>query len=48
MKLLNNAFYGKTMINVRNRVRLEFSKKYEFNKNIKQQFKLTLIGIHKS
>ena len=34
-KLLNNAFYGKTMENLRNRVRLEFIKKDEYKKIIK-------------
>ena len=32
---LNNAFYGKTMENVRNRLGLEFIKKYEYKKIIK-------------
>ena len=40
-KLLNNAFYGKTMENVRNPVTLEFIKKYEYERIIKQQSKLT-------
>ena len=47
-KLLNNAFYRKTMENVRNRLGLEFNKKYENKKIIKQQSKLTFHGIHKS
>ena len=47
-KLLNNAFYGKTMENVQNPLRLEFIKKYEYMKIIKQQSKLTFAGIHKS
>ena len=33
----NNAFYGKTMENVRNRVKLEFIRKDDTDKNIKQQ-----------
>ena len=47
-KLLNNAFYGKTMENVRNRCTIDFIKKDETDKNIKQQSKLTFNGIHKS
>ena len=47
-KLLNNAFYGKTMENVRNRLKLEFIKKHEYKKIIKQQSKLTFNGFHKS
>ena len=47
-KLLNNAFYGKTMENVRNRCKIEFIKKDEYNKILKQQRKLTFNGIHKS
>ena len=47
-KLLNNAFYGKTMENVRNRCKIEFIKRDEYDKILKQQRKLTFIGIHKS
>ena len=36
------------MENVRNRLRLEFIKKYEYKENVKQQSKLTFNGIHKS
>ena len=45
-KLLNNAFYGKAMEILRNR--LEFIKKYEYKKVRKQQSKLTFNGIHNS
>ena len=47
-KLLNNAFYGKTMENVRNRIKVEFIRKDDTDKIIKQQSKLTFSGIHKS
>ena len=47
-KLLNNAFYGKTMEKVRNRIKVEFIKKNDTDKNIKQQSKLTSLGIQKS
>ena len=47
-KLLNNAFNGKTMENVRNRLGLKFFKKDDYNEIIKYQSKLTFDGIHKS
>ena len=47
-KLLTNAFCGKTMENVRNRLRLEFHKKHAYKKVIKQQSELTFHGFHKS
>ena len=40
-KLLNNSFYGKTMQNVGNRLKVEFTKKRDKGKIIKQQSKLT-------
>ena len=47
-KLLNNAFYGKTMENVRNRLKNKFVKKDDYREIIKQQSKLTFNGFHKS
>ena len=38
--ILNNAFYGKTMENVRNRIPVEFFGKEDIDRIIKQQFKL--------
>ena len=46
-KLLNNAFYGKTMENVRNRSTIDFIYKDETDENLKQQSKLSFIGIRK-
>ena len=45
--MLNNAFYGKTIENVRNRLSLEFIEKDEYKKITKQQYKLNFNGIHK-
>ena len=47
-KLLNNAFCGKTMEKVRNRLKAEFIKKDDTDRIIKEHFKLTFNGIHKS
>ena len=47
-KLLNDVFYGKTMENVRNRLKIKFVRKDDYEENIKQQSKLPFTGIHKS
>ena len=47
-KLLNNAFYGKTMENVRNRCKIEIIKRDDYNKILRWQRKLTFNGICKS
>ena len=47
-KLLSNTFYGKTMENVRNRLKINFVKKNDNKEIIKQQPKLIFNGIHKS
>ena len=46
--LLKNAFYGKSMVNVRNRLRLKFVEKDDYKNKIKQQSKLTFDRILKS
>ena len=47
-KLLKKAFCGKTMENVRNRLKIKFIKKDDHREIIKQQSKLTFNGIQKS
>ena len=47
-KLLNNAFYVKTMENVRNRLGINFFRKDEYKEITKHQSKLTYNGIQKS
>ena len=47
-ELLKFAFYGITMENVRNRIKVEFIKRDDNDENIKQQSKLTLNGFHQS
>ena len=46
--LINNAFYGKIMENVHNRIKVEFTKKDDTDKIIKQQSQLTFNRSHKS
>ena len=47
-KLLKTFISGKTLENVRNRIKVEFIRKDDTNKIVKQQSKLTFNGIHKS
>ena len=46
--LLNNSFYGKTMENVPNRIRVEVIRNDDTDKIIQLQSKLTFTGIQKS
>ena len=43
-----NSFYGKTMENIRKRIKVEFIRKDDNEKIIKQQSKIIFNGIHKS
>ena len=47
-KLLNNAFYGETMENIRNRLKIKFIKKDNYRKKIENQSELTFNGTLKS
>ena len=47
-KLLNNAFYGKTMKIIRNRIEVEFIEKHDTERNVKQRSKLILNDLQKS
>ena len=47
-KLESNSFYSKTMENDRNRIKVEFIRKGDTDKNMKQQSKLTFNGNHES
>ena len=47
-KLLSEAFYGKTMENVRNRSKIKFVRKDDYREIVKQQSKITFNGTHKS
>ena len=47
-KDMPNSFYGKFLENLRNRIKVEFIKKDDNEKIVKQQSKLTFNGIHKS
>ena len=47
-KLLINAFYGKTMENDRNRLKIKFIKKDDYREKIKHQSRITFNGIQKS
>ena len=47
-KILHNSFHGKTMENVRNRLKIKFLKKDDYRKIIKHQPRLTFNEIHKT
>ena len=47
-KVLKNAFYGKTMENVRNRIKIKIIKNDDNENTFEQQSKLTFNGIHKN